>query len=732
MHSAANLRRRLIAGMGAATAAAGVAPAFAADNAAIEEIVVTGTYRVEKLSSEKYTLPLVDTPKTVSVISDQLLIEQGRRTLRDSMRNVTGISFQAGEGNPPGGGDALSIRGFSGRDDIFVDGIRDPGNYFRDPFNADRIEVTKGPASAVNGRGNIGGTVNVVSRKPSLDPHASLEVNVGTDNLYRLIGDANFALDRDAGVAFRISVMAHDSEEPGRNVVKNDRWGVAPSLTFGLGGPTEVNISYLRQRQDDIPDFGLPNARNFTLAGSGFEGRVAPVARENFYGYANDYRDVEVDLYTLSLRQQLGENATATSKFRYGRAHNDSIMSAPRFVGAVTTLNAATQAVGNRKPRDQIDEIIISQNDLAAEFTGFGLKHSIVAGFELSFEDSENRRRLDANGPNMNLFNPALQLAAAIPYNGTRARLESDTASLYFFDTIELSPHWIITGGVRQDFVETRVESFDDNNIAPAFVIDLSEQDSELSWNAALVFKPSENSSLYFAYGTAFESSGRAEVVQLAGGNNNAPVTAASFRADPERSRAFEFGAKYDVYEGRLALAAALFQIDKTNARTPGVNPGDPAVVLEGEQRIRGFEFSAVGAPTPRWNVFSGYTYLDGEVRKSNIPFENGQRLDNTPRHSFSVWTSYALTDALLVGGGVQHVGERRSDVRASATGNVTVVMPAYTVLDAFLEYQLTNNVLIRLNGYNLADEVYYQSFSSGQSIPSAGRAGVLSVGVSF
>ena len=695
-----------------------------------QEIVVTG-YGADRLSTPQRALPLLDTPQTATVVPDQLLSEQGRRTLRDSMRNITGVSFQAGEGNPPGGGDSFSVRGFSARDDIYVDGIRDPGNYFRDPFYAERIEVTKGPASAIAGRGNIGGTVNIVTRGPVLNDSIGGEFGVGTDNLYRGTVDANVVLSEAGGIALRVNALAHSADEPGRDMVESERWAIAPSIAFGTGGSTSLVLSYLHLEQNDLPDFGLPNARNFSLAGSGFEGRVAPVRRSNFYGYSNDYRDVNVDMATARFSHDFSDAFSVTNQSRFARVHNDSIMSAPRFVGAVTTLNDATLAVGNRKPRDQVDRLLINQTNATFRFGSPDFRHTLVAGVEISDESTENRRRLDANGPTTNLFNPVLQAAPAIPYNGTRARIDVDTLSFYLFDTIEIGRQFRIVAGLRYDDVDTRVRGFDDNNIAPGFVTDLSASDGEWSYNAALIYKPSETSSLYLAYGTAFEPSGRAEIVQVAGGNNAAPVTAANFFVDPETSEAWELGGRVEALPG-LTLSGALFQITRANARTPGINPGDPAVVLDGEQRVRGFELQAVGALTPAWNIFAGYTYLSGKVTESNIPIEIGQRLDNLPRHSAVLWTSYRITPDLLLGGGIQHVSSRRSDVRASGSGNITIITPAYTVIDAFAEYRINRSIGLRLNVYNITDEFYFQSFSSGQSIPSPARAASLTLTLDY
>lgn len=691
-------------------------------------ITVLGDYLDDRLSTPQHQLPQLDTPQTVTVIEDDLLEEQGRRTLRDALRNITGISFQAGEGNPPGGGDAFSVRGFSARDDIFVDGIRDPGNYFRDPFYAESIEVTKGPASAFAGRGNVGGTVNIVTRQAMLETRLAGEAVVGTDNLFRGTVDANTVLDTDRGIALRLTAMGHSADEPGRDFVENKRWAIAPSIGFGLGGDTSVMINYLHLEQDDVPDLGLPNGRNFSLAGSGFEGRPAPVDRDNFYGYTTDYRDVVTDTITGRIDHRFNDTLSVRNITRYARVANDQVISAPRFVGAVTTLGPNTQVVGNFKPRDQVDELFINQTMVTAEFGSDAMRHTLVVGGEYIDESTTNRRRLDANGPARNLFDPALVAGQILPYNGTRVRIDLETFSLFAFDTIELGDAFRIVAGLRHDWVETGVRGFDDNGIARGFVTNLTRKDAEFSGNAALVYKPSANSSLYIAYGTAFEPGSASEVIQIAGGNNNPPVTPANFFVDPETSYAIEAGGKIALMGDALELSAAVFQITRDNARTPGLDPNEPAVVLDGEQRVRGFEVQAVGALTPRWNVFAGYSYLDGEVTKSNRAFEVGQRLDNTPEHSLTAWTSYALTDALLIGGGVQHVSSRTSNVRAGPTADFVVTVPKYTVFDAFAEYRITEQLGARVNVYNVGDEDYFLSFASAQSIPASARAATLTL----
>lgn len=694
-----------------------------------QSIIVRG-YRTEQgLSSPQFTLPLLDTPQTVTVIEDEVLEEQGRRTLRDALRNVTGISIQAGEGNPAGGGDAFSVRGFSAREDVLVDGMRDVGNYFRDPFNTQRIEITKGPASAFAGRGNVGGTVNMVSRRPVLDDGASVELTAGTDNLWRGTVDSNAILSRELGAAIRFNAMANSNDVPGRDYTRNRRWAVNPAVAIGLDTDTEVSLAWLHLEQNDIPDFGIPNVRDLSLAASPALGRPAPVDRRSFYGNSNDYYDIVADSVTLRVDHAFSDYVSLRTQTRYGRTHNDSVPAAPLIATGTTVIDANTQAFNRTKPRNQIDTIWINQTNLTVEFGSEAIWNTLVIGAEFTRERAENLRRNDVDSPLMPLFNPILRAAAPIPYNGTRARLETDSRAGYLFNTMEIGEHFRVVAGLRFDNIDTRVRGIDDGGTLPGYVTDLSVSDSEWSGNAAFIYKPTDSTTVYVAYGTSFEPSGRAEVVQLAGRTNAPPVTAASLQAPPERSDAWELGARTELFNGHATLSAAIFQITRDNARTPGVNPGDPAIVLDGAQRVRGFEAQLVGELTPDWNLIAGYAYMDGETLRSNVPGEAGRRLDNLPRHSFNLWTSYQVTRDLLIGGGIQHVGSRDT---LTPVGFFPVTVPAYTVGDLFAEYQMTDNIRLRINVFNVTNEYYFQSFFSNHSIPAPARSASATLTLDF
>ena len=292
--------------------------------------------------------------------------------------------------------------------------------------------------------------------------------------------------------------------------------------------------------------------------------------------------------------------------------------------------------------------------------------------------------------------------------------MDVDSVGAYLFDTIELGEQFRIIGGLRFDAINTRVRSFDDIGLFPAYVEDVERHRPRVELQRRLRLEAQPTSSVYLAYGTSFEPAGRVEVVLLSGRTNLPPVTAAALDADPERSDAWELGGRVELFGGRATLSAA-FQITRENARTPGANPTDPAVPFNGSQRVRGFELQLVGELPPGWNVLAGYAYLDSEIVTSAVAIEIGQPLDNTPRHSFNVWTSYRVTDQLTVGGGVQHVGSR---VSGRPVGFLTVTVPSYTIGDLFAEYRFSDRLSARLNVFNVTDEYYFFRSSATSRSP--------------
>lgn len=663
-------------------------------------------------SSPKYLEPLRDIPQTLTVIPQGMIEQQGATTLRDVLRNVTGISIQAGEGGGGLPGDNLAIRGFAARSDIFVDGVRDFGAYSRDPYNVEQVEVVKGPASLYAGRGSTGGSLNLASKSPNLGVSHTAAFSAGTDEFSRATVDVNQPLQGIDGSALRLNLMWNNADTPGRNEVTSRRWGVAPSLAFGLGTPTRVTLSYSHLDQDNVPDYGLPWVPNTNVPLAEHRDDAPPVDFDNFYGLTDrDYEKTTTSLATAELEHDVNDSMTLRSLVRHGRSERDSIITAPRFASPDSTdLNRQLQS------RDLEDTILAFQNDLTATFETGALGHSVVAGVEATRETSENHARTGPAAPLADLYDPDPSAPYSGPVTRTGARTEgrADTGAVYVSDTVKIGERWQVTGGLRFD----RFDMDFDSVAVDGAVTPFERTDEELSWRAGVVFKPAPNGSVYAAAGTSFNAS--------AEGATGLSLTTATVSLEPEENRGYEVGTKWDFLGARMNVNAAVFRTEKTNARTPGIAPGDPVTVLQGEQRVDGLEFGISGRIADRWQTFFGYTYLDSEVVKSNTPAEVGKELANAPDHSATLWTTVRVGSKVELGGGAQYVGDRfnsNSGVR---------VAPDYLLFDAMASYDFSERFSLRLNLSNLTDERYIDRVGGGHFIPGAARSASLTTGIRF
>jgi catecholate siderophore receptor len=664
-----------------------------------ESVLVTG--RLSTLSSPKYSEPLRDVPQSISVIPKAMIEQQGATTLRDVLQNVPGLTIQAGEGGAPAG-DNLTLRGFSARNDIFVDGVRDLGPQSRDPFNLEQVEVTKGPGSAYAGRGSAGGTINLVSKAPFAGRTYAGTLALGSADAKRVTADVNQQLGD--GLAFRLNAMAHDSDVAGRDAVTNQRWGVAPSLSVGLGTNTRLTLGYFHLQQDNLSDYGIPwvPATNNVLAE--FRDRPAPVPRETFYGFVSrDHEDMGADLGTLKVEHDFQPRLSLRTQLRYGRSTRDSIATPPRFANTDSTLI-------NREMRSWMteDEIWDNQTDLSARLSGGGVEHALNAGVALSHETNIRETRTAPNSLTTLLDpNPADVYTGTITPGATVGDVGANSVALYAFDTATLGERFELTGGLRWD-------RFDADGVTTA-AAPVARVDEMFSWRAGAVYKPRPNGSVYAAVGTSLSPS----LEGLSYGTANTAI-------DPEKTRSFELGSKWDLLGERLSLASAVFRVEKTNARTPGILPDDPAQVLEGEQRVDGAELGVSGELTRDLRVFAAYTFLDSRIVESNTPAEVGKELQNTPRHSLSVWATGRLGGRLDLGLGARFVARRfGNNTNARA-------VDGYRLFDAMASYPVGPHVDLRLNLYNLTDVYYFERLGGGHLVPGAGRSALLSAGLAF
>ncbi len=652
-------------------------------------------------SSPKYTELLRDTPQTITVISKTVIEEQGATTLRDVLRNVTGLTMTAGEGGTPAG-DNLTLRGFSARNDIFIDGARDLGAQSRDPFNLEQVEVVKGPGSAFTGRGSAGGSINLVSKAPMVNRSFGGTLSFGTDGTKRVTGDINLPIS--GRTAFRLNLLAHDSGVAGRDVVNNQRWGVAPAILFGMGTRTRLTLSYYYLGQDNISDYGIPWVPATNNALVEYRDKPAPVPRNTFYGFKDrDYEKLRSDLATVKFERDFNDAVTLRNQLRFGYSSRDSLATPPRFANTTSTLIA-------REMRSWIakDKTWDNQTDLRAKFSTGKIEHSLVAGLALTNENNIRQSRTAPNATTTLLNpNPNDVYAGVITLSPYIGDLTGKTISTYAFDTAKLSKYVEINGGLRWDRFDVEGVS-----TTPAPV---TRVDKMLSWRAGAVFKPVEAGSLYVSYGTSLSPS----LEGLSYGTANTAI-------EPEKTYNFEIGSKWDIIEQRLSINGAIFRVEKTNARTPGILPDDPPQVLAGRQRVDGIELGASGSITRAWRVFGGYTFLDSEIVKSNTVAEVGQEIQNAPRHSFSVWSTYQLPKRILLGGGPRFVGRRFGN-------NInTRQVESYWLLDAMASFPVSKQIDLRLNLYNLTNAYYFDRLGGGHLIPGAGRSVMVSTGFRF
>lgn len=703
---------------------------------AIPVVEVTGAARRDVQtpvvsSSDKFTAPLLDTPKSVTVIGQEVISQTAAVTLTDALRSVPGITIGAGEGGNPVG-DNVFIRGYNAQTDTYVDGIRDAGSQSREIFNLEQVEVVKGPNSAYGGRSSAGGGINLVSKSAQAENFSNATVGLGTDKYRRVTGDLNRTLGNNA--AFRLNVMAHENEVAGRDVIGGDRWGIAPTVTFGLNGPTKAILSYYHMSSSEIPDTGIPFNNPFSSGpnvGRNGNGTPINVPRETFYGLVNrDFRDTDTDIGTVDLRHDFGNNMVLRNVTRYGKTRNDFVWTQPDDSKGNVILYGTVWRRTNTRVTDT--ETLANATSLTGKLATAGIKHSYNVGVEFSREATERSAYVFTPGTNNLLTNNTVcaTSGAATGYNCaplvnpnpydpwvyTRSvspaltNVRTNTRAVYAFDTIEFTPQWMLNLGARWDEFRTTLHTA--AATATAVPTRARVDTSFDTYQAGLVYKPSSNGSIYVSWATSATPPGND------GGDGFDGLTVAVQNLQPQTSRNVELGTKWEVLNSRLSLNAAVFQSNMDNAR---VTAPDGTTQNVGKKELKGVELGFSGKLTNAWQVFGGYTWLDAIVEDNGFvnvaptgspavyqpsPF-NGNVFPTTPEHSASLWTSYAFNKNFSAGIGMNYVD------RVYANVNNTKYAPGYTRFDAMASYNLNRNVSFQLNIQNLGDKLYFDRVSS-------------------
>lgn len=698
-----------------ATPGEGAQPEGEAENVfVLPTVTVEGEaerYNVSETSLTRLPTRLVDTPQSVTVVPETVIEEQRATTVREALRNVSGITVSAGEGGRQG--DSFILRGFSATTDVIRDGVRDSGWLTRDTFNLGGVEVFFGPSSILFGRGSTGGAVNLVTKKPGRRDFQELVLSGGSQPQGRLELDINQVLSEDLQV--RVSAMGQLSGVAGRNAARENRAGVAPSLRYALGKDTTVEVDYLLQVEDAVPDYGQPYFNGYPVSTS------IGVPREAWYGVeGSDTEEVTAHVASARLQHRLGGASMLTNTLRYGRVDRFVRPTAPRGLQPANDPNP--QIVGRQRFETETDHThLVNQTDVRTEFeTGF-IKHTANAGIELAWEKRDQLRfnLTLPTGQNVpaDLFNsdPAPDLSEVERVFSTSNDTQQFTLAAYAADQLQITKYLELLGSIRVDRFTTDYASLAGTGVRT----ELERDDTFFNWRVGAVVHPVEKTSLYAMYGTSSNPS--AEVGTIAAGTES---------LEPERNETFEFGAKADLFDDRLGLSGALFRIEKKNARVPNTDPEGPPQILEGRQRVDGFNIGVAGTVLQRWRVLANYTFMDSEILEHTNDFLVGQQLPNTPKHSLSLWTTVGITEALTLGGGAIYQDVTVVNNPASATAAINKV-PNYWRFDAFASYAL-EKVDLQLNVYNLTNALYYDQYYGGHAVPAEGLSAMLTGRVRF
>ncbi len=798
-----------------------------------QQIVVTGQ-AVKELDSIKRTAPLIDTPRSITVVDKQVIKETGSATLVEALRTVPGITFGAAEGGNPIG-DRPFIRGFDSQGSTYLDGVRDIGAQSREVFAVEQIQIVRGSDSTLGGRGSAGGTINIVSRLPRNDDFVTGDASYGTADYKRVTADANYRLSDT--VAVRLAGVWHDQDVAGRDAIFQKRWGFAPSVTIGLGTPTRLTASYYHLHTDELPDSGLPytyvcstTVCNTPTPGFSYSepvndvttlgGVTGKVKRSTFYGLKDrDFRKSNTDQLTFRAEHDFG-TVTLRNTSRYSHTFQGYIYTQPDDSQGNVVGTAVANTIGangtnfinggyvwrRANTRFGYTDSFINQTDLAGKFQTGILHHSFATGIEYSREKAErgtyvtrgflnagnevlstgatigprcNTRTVarfycttlfdpNPNDPYVNYANDTSTVPAPIVKSLPIANTVNDatTKAAYAFDSIEIGERVVVNLGLRYDNFKSTVRP--GQVIAATGRFSLGRSDGVWNYQAGVVLKPTPETSVYASFATSATPPnsliGEGQEQNALGTATTATALAILDALKVEKTKSYEVGAKADVLDEKLSLTLALFKTSTDNAR---VAIDANTVAFVGERRTKGVEVGFNGRITNEWNVFGGYSYLDARIvdggfsaltaaavgaRPAQIVYvpsvNTGRQFPQTAKHSFTLWSNYAVTPALTIGGGAFYssrvfggYADNRSAVQ-NAAGVVTVnpatriiarSVPSYWRFDARIAYRISDALEVSVNGQNLSDKRYYsQAYSSHYATIAPGRSAFATLSVRY
>ena len=705
----------LAASMGAA--AQGSAPETTMSTVTVKEtaeIQGKDTLLLKKTTVGKGKQDIKDIPQSVTVFTEKLMADRNQDDFREVLRTTAGVTFLAGET----GEEDVRLRGFSlgQAGDIYIDGMKDAPLIERDTFNHDRVEVLKGSASMLFGKGSTGGVVNQVNKAPLLIDQHEAAYTFGTGNSHRATGDFNFVTGENA--AFRLNAMVQEADNYG---AKQDKRGIAPTFAWGIGTRDEFSIGLYYLESKGRPTYNHP----WRLSADGKINTTLPA--RNFYGLESDYNNTESKYITLGHIHRFDDNGELNTRLRWGNYKRDMLASTIGFQNRAITLdqiNDSTVLTRGSKGRIGESDVLQAQSDYSNTFNWGGKKHAVLAGVDY-YDDDAKRNQSYAN------TTPRPTTIVGAPNNGAsvvdgRAPVQWNTFTsrnlgLYAQDTVSLTNTLKLVGGLRYD-------DFSASYRNPAGTISNKISDSLVSPRVGLIFQPDELTSYYVSYGTSYNTSG--DTYQF--GNLGATTNRAA-NTPPEKSRNIEIGSKFELFERRALLGVAMFYSEKYNERNTDPDTAAAQELLSGKRHATGMEFNLAGRISPKWEVFWNHTWIpSAKIDSSNVAIaatgaqHEGDRSALTPKHSGSVWSTYGVTEKLRIGGGMTYRSEQNPEGSRQSRAS------SFVTYDAMAEYSFDDNTSLKLNIANLTDKLYADTLYRGFYTPGAARSVQLTLKTRF
>jgi catecholate siderophore receptor len=611
------------------------------------------------------------------------------------------------------------LRGFalSTTGDIFVDGLRDPAFYDRDTFNLDRVELLRGSASMLFGRGSTGGAVNLVNKVPRLMDENQVDVTVGSHNHRRVVGDFNQQTGESS--ALRVSAMKTTADNNGAGS-SIDKHGLAGSYRWGIGERDEFIASLYRLENNNGINYGMPWIKP-TSASPASATTLLPVSPTSHYGMASDYNNGTATYATLAHTHRFDGDTELTTRVRQGSFTRDQRASTIRTSAALNTFGpSSTLTRGTQNKIQDLDTLYV-QSDLSSKFTAWGVKHEVLSGMDLAREQKtvyavrtalQGLGGADLNRPTTTIGTPndgawGNEAARALRVNN---QYTATAWGVYAQDLVQVAPHWKLLGGLRYDRLKGNYDSFaapaNGANAVNGAMSNYQMEVGEWSKRVGAMFQPSERESYHFSAATSFNTSG--DAYSLGAGNKDTP---------PEQSINLELGAKIDSADKNFSTRYALFQSTKLHERnTDPLQPG--VTVLSGRRHAAGLEADITGRLSPRWDVFGSFMWMP--VAKIDVGGQGaeaaGARPSLTPRVSATLWNTYQINGQWRVGAGLNHRGAQ------TPNRNPGWQAPAFTTADVMAEYRVDEQLTFKGNVSNLTNKLYADQLYSGHYVPGAGR----------